>query len=327
MMKKILWSVFFIAVLFAVLFFSPKETTESATEFYMDTVVRMTVTGENPSEWIALCKQTFAFYDKLWGKMSENGDIYRINHSDGQWVTVSEETIALLKEAADYHELSDGKFSIGIGALSSLWDYKKHTVPDMEAIAKAKHTVRDDCICIQGNRVKLAKKNMQLDLGAIAKGKITDTVVRKLRENGCRSALLDVGGNVYALGEKKKKTPWRIGVRDPLQESGSYFAILNMKDMAVVSSGDYERVFSENGKSYHHILDPSTGYPAQTDLCQATILHSKATDADALSTIIFMMGMQKGKEFLEKNDFSGILVSKTGETVYVNCELYMEDNQ
>ncbi len=316
-----------IAMLFLLLLFSRKETTEQATGFYMDTVVRMSVTGDAAPEWIASCKETFSYYDKLWSKTSKNGDIYRINHANGQWVTVSHETIALLKEAAVYHEISEKKFSIGIGALSALWDYKKHTIPDEEAIENAKHTVKDECICIQGNRVRLTEKNMMLDLGAIAKGKITDIVAGKLREKGCKSALLDVGGNIYVLGEKKKNTSWCIGIRDPFQESGNYFSVVYIEDMAVVSSGDYDREFSENGKQYHHIIDPSTGYPAQTDLTQATILHTKATDADALSTIVFMMGMQKGKEFLEKNEISGILVSKTGENVFVNCDLYMEDNE
>lgn len=326
MMKKKFFILLFVSVLIILfILFIPKEKTATATEFYMDTVIHMTVTGENPDALLDMCRETFEHYDRLWSKTSESGDVYKINHSGGQWVEVSGETIGLLREALYYHEISNGRFCITIGALSALWDYKKHTVPEKALIQKAMATVGDHQILIQDQKVKLQTEETQLDLGAIAKGRITDIVVQKLRENGCKSALLDVGGNVYALGQKKNSKLWRIGVRDPLDESGSYFAVLAAKDMAIVSSGDYERSFSDNKRWYHHIIDPQSGYPAETDLTQTTIIHQNACDADALSTIVFMLGMEDGKTFLNENHLSGILVSKKGETVYVNCESYMED--
>lgn len=315
------------ALLCLLVFFIPKEKTATATEFYMDTVIHMTVSGENPEALLKMCRETLNHYDKLWSKLSESGDVYKINHSDGEWTEVSEETIRLLHDAIHYHEISDGNFCVTIGALSALWDYKKQTVPEISMIESALATVGDHQVLIQGKKVKLENAKSQLDLGAIAKGKITDIMVQKLRENGCKSALLDVGGNVYALGQKKNGKPWCIGIRDPLDESEGFFTVLSAMDMAIVSSGDYERSFSQNGSLYHHIIDPKCGYPAETDLKQTTIIHQNACDADALSTIVFMLGMEDGKAFLEENHLSGILVSKKGETVYVNCESYMEENQ
>ena len=162
------------------------------------------------------------------------------------------------------------------------------------------------------NDGKLAMpEGMAVDLGGIAKGYAADEAARILREGGVVDGIVDLGGNIVALGVKT------VGIRNPLSENnGDYFGILTITDCAVATSGGYERYFEQDGKKYHHIFDPSTGYPVETDVLSASVICKKAIDADCWSTILFSAGIDKAREYINQYDLDAVLVD-VNNNVYV----------
>ena len=167
----------------------------------------------------------------------------------------------------------------------------------------------------------LEEKDMKLDLGAIAKGYAADKVRDIFMENGISSAIIDLGGNIYLLGEKDKDEPWNIGIQDPLDEN-AYLAIINLKDKTIVTSGDYERYFEIGEKRYHHIIDPYTGSPSENDLLSVSIIGDNSMLADALSTTIFVLGQEEGIKFMKENysDYQYVLVNRDKEVLIKNID-------
>jgi thiamine biosynthesis lipoprotein len=153
---------------------------------------------------------------------------------------------------------------------------------------------------------------MAIDLGAIAKGYAADEAVAVLRANGVESAFVNLGGNVYVIGAKPDNSPWRIGIRDPFaQEANSFVGVISATDTSVVTSGTYERYFVKDGVTYHHILDPKTGYPAESDLASVTIISPESIVADAVSTSTFLIGKEAGKALIESlPNVEAVLVDK-----------------
>ena len=154
-------------------------------------------------------------------------------------------------------------------------------------------------IRIDGNTVTLADPDAQLDLGFLAKGAIADRLKAFFLQKNITSALINLGGNVLAVGQKPDGTAFRTGIKKPFSETNELVDIVALKDQSLVSSGNYERCFWENGVLYHHILDPRTGYPADTGLSSVTILSDSSTDGDALSTSCFLLGYEKGRELID----------------------------
>jgi thiamine biosynthesis lipoprotein len=156
---------------------------------------------------------------------------------------------------------------------------------------------------------------MDIDLGGIAKGYAADKAKKTLAEHGVRQGLINLGGNVYALGAKEDGSDWRIGLRDPKGQEGSAFIIINLSDKAVVTSGGYERYFVQDGKTYHHILDPSTGYPAKSDLLSSSIIGTDSTLCDGLSTAVFVLGSEKGLALINRLEGYDCVLMKTDGTI------------
>jgi thiamine biosynthesis lipoprotein len=164
---------------------------------------------------------------------------------------------------------------------------------------------------IENGKIKFAKRGMGIDLGGIAKGYAVDAAIRVLKEKNVESAMVNAGGDIYVLGRKHGK-PWRIGIRHP-RRGGEILGIVEVEDKAIVTSGDYERYFFSEGKRYHHILNPKTGYPANE--CQSvTIVAKKATIADGLATGVFVLGPREGMDLVESlEEVEGVIVNKEGE--------------
>jgi thiamine biosynthesis lipoprotein len=141
---------------------------------------------------------------------------------------------------------------------------------------------------------------MRLDLGAIAKGYAADEIEQILLNHKVKAAVIDLGGNIFVFGSKKDKSPWRVGIQNPESERGEYLGIVTGGQMTVVTSGVYERYFIENGKRYHHILSTQTGFPVDNGLLSVSIVSKSSIDADALSTSLFILGIEKGMEFLKR---------------------------
>jgi thiamine biosynthesis lipoprotein len=219
-----------------------------------------------------------------------------LNHADGQWVALPADTLALLARAKDYAALSGGAFDVTIAPLVNLWGIGTDhaAVPSKEAIAALLPLVGADGLELEGEKARLIKSGAMIDLGGIAKGYACEESVRILRENGSRRAVLDFGGNVFVLGEKSPGAGWRVGVRHPVIGEAGILGTLTLSNQAVVTSGGYERFFEEDGQLYHHILNPATGYPADSGLLSVTIVCTDATEADALSTACFVLGEEAG---------------------------------
>ncbi|MBM7582529.1 thiamine biosynthesis lipoprotein [Caldicoprobacter guelmensis] len=235
-----------------------------------------------------------------------DSDVSRINSNAGkQPVKVHDDTFEVIKKALEYAELSNGAFDITIYPIVKLWGITSEhpRVPtEAEIKDKLKFVNYKDVVLNEDQKtVYLEKEGMGIDLGAIAKGYAADEVARILREQGVTHALINMGGNVVALGGKPDGRPWRVGVRNPRSENmQSHITIIEIMDGSVVSSGDYERYFEQGGKRYHHIFDPSTGYPANSGLMATTVVAPKSIDADALSTTVFIMGAEKGLQLVDK---------------------------
>lgn len=230
--------------------------------------------------------------------------------------TVSDECLALLQQSLSMADRTNGAFDPAIGGLTALWDISgTPRIPSKEEI-KAVDTDWKQ-VRIEGNEVTIPQE-MDIDLGGIAKGYAADKTKEILGGKGIVSALINYGGNVYAIGHKKDGTLWKIGLRDPDKGEGEPFLIISLADRAVVTSGGYERFFvAPDGKTYHHILDRETGYPAESDLLSASIIGEESAICDALSTAVFVLGSEKGLELLQSfPDYAAVVLTKDREIKY-----------
>jgi thiamine biosynthesis lipoprotein len=230
-----------------------------------------------------------------------------INKNAGiQPVKTPEELLDILEKARYYAELSGGAFDPTVGPLVRLWGIggENPRVPAAADIQEALSLVdwRDLLIDRDAGTAFLRRRFQSLDLGAIAKGYAADrgaALIRKGALFGKRRAIIDLGGNILALGENRGGKNWRIGIQDPLRNRGIHMGVLEVKDKSVVTSGVYERTFEEGGRSYHHILSTADGYPVSNGLLSVTVVADSSTDADALSTALFALGPEKGLALVE----------------------------
>jgi len=299
----------------------------SKVEFLMDTVVEIKVYHRNKIEAQKAIDSAMEEMRRVEEKMScflPGSEVSMINKeallkrekgsllAEGR-ISVSDELFSLLKESVRLSELTKGCFDITIYPLWKLWKFEGESaeVPDKEKIEKKLQLVNYKNIIIENGKINFAKRGMGIDLGGIAKGYAVDAAIRVLRKKNIKSAMVNAGGDIYVLGRKKGK-PWRIGIRHP-RRGEEILGIVEVEDKAIVTSGDYERFFFSEGKRYHHILNPRTGYPA--DECQSvTIVAKKATFADGLSTGIFVLGPREGMALIENlEEVEGVIVNKEGE--------------
>ena len=224
----------------------------------------------------------------------------------------SNETVWVISTSLEYSELTKGKFDITVYPLIKIWDIKKQEIPTNQDIKKALKNVGYRKIIIDDGLVLL--NGTSIDLGGIVKGYAVDRVCGVLRENGITNALVDIGGDIYVMGGKEGKG-WSVGVQHPRKEN-RLIGILELKDRAVVTSGDYRRYFISGGRRYHHIIDPQTGYPAQG--CQSvTLVASSTMEADALSTGIFVLGPEEGIKLVNRlNGVEAIIIDSKGKVIY-----------
>ena len=272
--------------------------------FFMGTVITEKVYGSNAETAAKKVMDRIQQLEKIMTINSPNSEIVLLNSSAGiDKVNLSPESIFVLNRAKYFSQLSNGAFDVTVGPLVKSWaigttDAK---VPDKAEIEQLLKLVDYKSITIdeKSNTAQLLKKGQIVDLGGIAKGYAGDEAVKIYKEHDIKSAFINIGGNVVVLGSKPDKTPWKVGIQDPRATRDNYLGIVEVSNKAVVSSGDYERFFEKDGIRYHHILDPYTGYPANSGLMSVTIIADSSIDADALSTATFVLGLQKGIELIE----------------------------
>ena len=291
---------------------------EKATKdlFAMDTHISITAYGETAPEALEAAEALLLERERLWSVTLEGSDIHALNHADGEEVTVSEATADVLSLALEMAESTGGAYDPTIYPLVSLWGFTtgEYRVPEVDEIERMLELIDYGAVSIDGCTVAL-KKGMQLDLGAVGKGYTADLVVEQLKENGIESALISLGGNIQTIGSRPDGSDWQIGIRAPW-ENGN-LGVLEMSDMAVVTSGGYENYFEdEAGNIYWHILDPATGYPANSGLQSVTVIGEQGRLCDALSTSLFVMGAEKAEEYWRANGgFDMLLVTDGGEII------------
>ncbi len=244
------------------------------------------------------------------GLSTDSSELEELNQNAGiKAISVSKELFELLKTSITIAELSEGTFNPAIGNLVKLWDigFSGKTVPSKEKILTSlslidyKDIVLQEKISANGNTeysVFLKKQGMRLDLGGIAKGYATDKVVEIIKKHKIKDALIDIGGNVFAMGKNKKQQNWAVGLRNPKIGESGISAYIKISDKSLVTSGNYERYFKEDGKVYHHILDSKTGYPSQSKINAVSVISNSSIYADALSTTCFILGEEKSQSLL-----------------------------
>lgn len=282
----------------------PRERSQTYTDTLFDTVISVQIFDSVDEDVLKGCEKLCKKYDSMFSNKIEGSEISRINSAGGNPVEASKETIKLIKKGIYYSEMSDGAFDITIAPVSNLWDFKAETpsVPSPEAIAEAVSHVNYENIIIRDNTVKLADPQAGIDLGAIAKGYIADRIKDYLEEEGVRHAMINLGGNVLAMGSKLDGSDYNIGIQKPFDETGEPITSVKISDKSVVTSGIYQRYFKADGKIYHHILDPNTGYPCDNNLYSVTILTDSSLTADALSTTCFLLGYDRGMKLINQLD-------------------------
>ncbi len=295
-------------------------------EFIMGTTITQRVYGSNAEiatrEVIDRLK---TIENKMTVKLPDS-ELNLLNKMAGKGtVSLSRDTIYVLKKAKEFSQLSHGAFDATLGPIINTWGIStgKQRIPDDQEIRDLLLKVNYKDLIIDENKleVKLERTGQSVDLGGIAKGYAGDEAIGIYKKHGIESAYINLGGNVVVLGNRSDGKPWKIGIQNPRDVNGKYIGIVEVSDKAVITSGDYQRYFEENGERYHHIFDPNTGYPAKSGLISATIITELSIDGDALSTAVFVLGLEKGMDLVESlEDVEGIFITDD-KNIYVTSGL------
>jgi len=252
--------------------------------------------------------------EELWSVTDKNSDVYAVNHSSGQTVTVDWKTAELLSYALDMAEETNGALEPTIYPVLTAWGFTtgENRVPAETELAELLEKVGYDKVELNNDQIQMEPGGM-IDLGAVGKGYAGDEAAQILRERGITAALLDIGGNIQAIGTKPDGSDWRVGLKDPF--SGGVLGIIQVSDVAVVTSGNYERFFiGEDGKVYGHIIDPATGHPVENGIASVSVIASEGKLCDALSTALFVMGLENAQDYWrQRRNFEMILIMEDGD--------------
>ena len=244
-------------------------------------------------------------------------DLYKLNNSSEETIEIANnDFINALTEALRYEQLTEQAFSPRLYKVSREWGFTigEYKIPEEDTLKKYIEEINVSEILVDGNVISRTP-GIMIDFGAIAKGYAADVVVEYLKANNIPKAIINLGGNVYMLGSKDEETGWIVGVNDPFADR--LLGTIELSDACVVTSGNYERYFEQDGKRYHHIIDSATGSPSDSGLASVTIISADASYADALSTALFVMGADKAIEFWRNNeDFEFVLVTENKEVYY-----------
>lgn len=293
-----------------------KETEASKDLFAMDTYMTLTAYGEHAQEAVDKAAERVEALDALLSTGNENSEIYQLNQN-GE-ATLSEEGGYLVERALELYKKTEGAFDIAIYPVMQAWGFptQDYHVPDDDtlkeklALADASKVNYDK----DTRKIFFDQDGMEIDLGGIAKGYTSSQIMQIYQDCGVTSGLVNLGGNVQALGCKTDGSKWRVAIQSP-DDTEEYLGILEIEDQAVITSGGYERYFEEDGVTYHHIIDPAIGYPADSGLISVTIVSDDGTLADGLSTSLFIMGEEKAVQFWRENsdEFEAIMETSDGE--------------
>lgn len=293
-----------------------EDKSESRDIFAMDTYMTLTAYGKNAKKALDEAVDEINNIEQLVSTGIDSSEVSQIN-KNGKG-SVSETTGYLIKRSKEIYDSTNGVFNITIYPIMQAWGFptENYRVPGKKELKKLRGLMGADYVLYDEKKqeVTLNKEGMKIDLGGIAKGYTSSKVMDIFKENGISSAVISLGGNVQTLNGKPDGSDWRVAVENPA-DTGSYIGVLSIKDKAVITSGGYERYFKQDGKTYHHIIDPATGYPADSGLISVTIVSDDGTLADGLSTSLFIMGEEKAAQFWRENsdEFETIMETADGK--------------
>lgn len=277
---------------------TPKEDLTQTT-YALGTVININLYDQGDQGLMTALIERVGEIEGLMSAQIEDSEVSEITRQAGiNPVPVSAETFEVVQRAIYYATLSQGSFDPTIGPIVDLWGIgtEEARVPQAEEIEAALKYVdyRQVVLDEAAQSVYLSQPGMSLDLGGIAKGYVADELVDLLDQAGIERAMINLGGNIYAYGEKADGESYKVAIQTPYDERNTYFGYVSLKNMTVVTSGPYERYFEEDGQLYHHIFDANTGYPIQSEVASVSIIAPKSMDADALSTLLFTMAPEEG---------------------------------
>jgi len=322
-MRRSLYSILLVLVFFTSC--TKTEDNPQAQSFIMlGTVCRITIYDKPTEEAFSAAFSRIREIEQKMSLHSETSEIAKINAASGkEAVQVSEETFRVIENALEISHLSEGAFDITIGPLVKAWGIGSEHArkPSDEELASLLPLIGYDMVELdrETRTVFLTKAGMALDLGGIAKGYAADEAARVLRSFGVERAIINLGGNVLTLGKKQDGTLWRIGIQDPESSRGEYAMIVQLDDTSLVTSGPYERYLLLDGEFYHHILDSKTGYSIDSDFTSVSIITKNSMLADALSTSVYALGLEKGMELLNELDgVEGLFFTEAKQVLFSN---------
>lgn len=294
------------------------------TDFMLGTICSIKIYNKSDE---SILDKGFDKIKDIENKMSLNikeSDVYKLYELSGKEpLKVSDDTFKVLKMGKEFGDISNGHFDITIGPLSKLWN-----IGTPEAKVPTEDELKQTLPLIDYSKLTLDEKNktaklendgMMVDLGGIAKGYAADEVAKVLKENGVKNAIINLGGNVFTLGKSTNNTEWNIGIQNPFEGRGDAVGSVKVENKSIVTSGIYERYVEENGKKYHHILNPKTGYPYDNEIAGVTIITAESILGDALSTTVFSLGLHEGLDFINKRkDAEAIFITKDNKIYLSN---------
>lgn len=298
----------------------------SRLELFMGTAIKVTLYNGGSEEILDKVFDRIVEIENLVSINKENTELTNLNENAGiKPVKLSETSYEIIKKGIHYSQISQGGYDVTIGPLVKLWSIglPQAKVPNNDEIEKTIKAIDYSKVIMndETKEVFLSEPNMMIDLGSIAKGYVADEVVNILKEEKVDQAIIDLGGNIYALGLKNGDTNWKIGIQNPFDSRGEVVGVLEVSNKSVVTSGIYERFIEKDNVKYHHILNPKTGYPFETTIAGVSIVSDKSIDADALSTLVFTKGVEEGLEFVESLENIDAIFITNDKEVYTTSGL------
>lgn len=288
--------------------------------FAMDTYMTVKAYGSNGDAAVDAAVDEINRLDALLSTGKKDSEIGQINANNGG--QLSEDGAVLMERSLELYKSTNGAFDVAIYPVMKAWGFTdgNYQVPDADTLKATLELVDPSLIDYdkETSTVSFKKDGVQIDLGGIAKGYTSSRIMDIYKEKGVTSGLVNLGGNAQVFGTKPDGSLWRVAVQNPDSED-EYLGVLETKDKAIITSGGYERYFEKDGVTYHHIIDPSTGYPADNGLISVTIVSADGTLADGLSTSLFVMGKDKATNYWKahSDEFDMILLTDD-EKLYVS---------
>lgn len=285
------------------------------TVYAMDTAMLLKAYGENAEAALDDAETEILRLDDMLRRGNPESEIYKVNTEKS--AEVSEDTAELVSDALEICASTEGVFDISIAPVMDLWGFytTDYRVPSDSELSQYLPTVNYKNISVDGSRISV-DGGSQLDLGGIAKGFLSGRIMDIFRENGVESGIISLGGNVQTLGKKPGGGEWRVAIQNP-DDNDTYIGAVSAENKAVITSGGYQRFFEQDGITYHHIIDPETGYPAQSGVKSVTIVSDNGTLADGLSTALFVMGLDRGTEYWRSHEDFDVIFMTDDNRIYI----------